>query len=163
MRERTTRFPCAEPAARSGFLGGKGHRSQRVGRPNPQRARWGNQRRPGFGSIQHSPNLPLSLVTRRTSFGPQLSSSLLTSGAACNHPAITGAFDNDCILSRCVQKGLPELSRFCQNDDRQYVACLFLWWQQFERRLLRCASSVSCRARKDVISARRSRRMTTLR
>src|SRR4029077_13532640 len=70
--------------------------------------------------------------------------------------AITGAFDNDCILSRCIQKGLPELSRFCQNGVRQYVACLFLWWQQFERRLLRCTSSVSCRARKDVISARRS-------
>jgi hypothetical protein len=70
---------------------------------------------------------------------------------------------NGKVTSRCVQKGLPELSRFCQNGDRQYVACLFLWWQQFRRKLLGCASSVSCRARKDVISACRSRRMTTLR
>jgi hypothetical protein len=67
-----------------------------------------------------SPNLLLFLVTLvEHPSAPQMSSSLLMSGAACNHPAITGAFDNDCILSRCVQKGLSELSRFCQNGDRQ--------------------------------------------
>ena len=43
--------------------------------------------------------------------------------------------------------GLPELSRFCQNGDEQCVVGLFSWWQQFKRKLLRCASSVSCGAR----------------